>query len=108
MDLPKELQFAPIFSFTSFEHDQSRDYMACGNFYNVIPYEGRYDALQPTFFSYNNSIGSFKYGAELASIMGQARDAKWINYADGGKVLIIARNNQPLIFLKPSHEKQTN
>ena len=105
MDLPQELQLAPIFSFTAFDHNKTNHWLACGNFYNVIPYEGRYDALQPTFFSYDNQQGKFKYGSELASIMGQARDAKWINYAAGGKILVIARNNQPLIFLKPAYEE---
>jgi len=105
MDLPQELQVAPIFSFTDFDHNETNSWLACGNFFNVIPYEGRYDALQPTFFSYNKQQASFKYGSELASIMGQVRDAKWINYAGGSKVLIIARNNQPLIFLKPAYEK---
>lgn len=104
MDLPQELQLAPIFSFTAFDYNKTNNWLACGNFYNVIPYEGRYDALQPTFFSYDKQQASFKYDSELASIMGQARDAKWINYAGGGKLLIIARNNQPLIFLKPAHE----
>jgi enediyne biosynthesis protein E4 len=101
MDLPEELQFSPIFAFTPFNYNNSNSYMAAGNFYGVIPYEGRYDALQPTFFSYNKKNTSFQYNSELASISGEARDAKWINYAGGGKVLIIARNNQPLIFLKP-------
>jgi enediyne biosynthesis protein E4 len=99
MDLPQELQFAPIFTFASFNNN----YLACGNFYNVIPYEGRYDALQPTFYSFNKKLGSFQYDSELASITGEARDAKWINYAGGRKILIIARNNQPLIFLKPTN-----
>jgi hypothetical protein len=102
MDLPQELQFAPIFSFTPFDN-KTNNYLAAGNFYNVIPYEGRYDALQPTFFSYNKKQGTFQYDSELASFTGQARDAKWINYAGGGKILIIARNNQPLIFLKPTN-----
>jgi hypothetical protein len=104
MDLPQELQLAPIFSFAAFEHNKTNSWLACGNFYNVIPYEGRYDALQPTFFSYDKQKASFKYDSELASITGQARDAKWLNYAGGGKVLVIARNNQPLIFLKPAYE----
>ena len=102
MDLPQELQFAPIFSFTPFDN-KTNNYLAAGNFYNVIPYEGRYDALQPTFFSYNKKQGAFQYESALASIAGQARDAKWINYAGGGKILVIARNNQPLIFLKPTN-----
>lgn len=104
IDLPEELQLAPIFSFAPFEHNGTTSYLAAGNFYNVIPYEGRYDALQPSFFSYNKTRSTFQYNSELASIAGQARDAKWINYAGGGKVLIIARNNQPLIFLKPANE----
>jgi hypothetical protein len=102
IDLPQELQLAPIFSFTPFDN-KTNDYLAAGNFYNVIPYEGRYDALQPTFFSYNKNQGTFQYDSELASVTGQARDAKWINYAGGGKILIIARNNEPLIFLKPTN-----
>jgi len=102
MDLPQELQLAPIFSFTPFDN-KTNNYLAAGNFYNVIPYEGRYDALQPTFFSYTKKQGAFQYDSELASITGQARDAKWINYAGGGKILIIARNNQPLVFLKPTN-----
>ena len=105
MDLPQQLQLAPVFSFAAFDHNKVTSWLACGNFYNVIPYEGRYDALQPTFFSYDKQQASFKYDSELASVMGQARDAKWINYAGGGKVLIIARNNQPLILLKPAYEK---
>ena len=102
IDLPQELQLAPIFSFTPFDN-KTNDYLAAGNFYNVIPYEGRYDALQPTFFSYNKNQGALQYDSELASVTGQARDAKWINYAGGGKILIIARNNEPLIFLKPTN-----
>jgi hypothetical protein len=102
IDLPQELQLAPIFSFTPFDN-KTNNYLAAGNFYNVIPYEGRYDALQPTFFSYNKNQGALQYDSELASVTGQARDAKWINYAGGGKILIIARNNEPLIFLKPTN-----
>ncbi len=105
MDLPQELQLAPVFSFTPVS-DTANNYLACGNFYNVIPYEGRYDALQPTFFSYSKQQAAFKYGSELATIMGQARDAKWMNHAGGGQVLVIARNNQPLLFLKPAYEKE--
>jgi enediyne biosynthesis protein E4 len=104
LDLPNELQLAPVFSFTSFENNNSKSYMAAGNFYGVIPYEGRYDALQPTFFSFNKSNNELQYDSQLASVTGETRDAKWINYAGGGKVLIIARNNQSLIFLKPTNQ----
>ncbi|MFI5130413.1 MAG: VCBS repeat-containing protein [Chitinophagales bacterium] len=101
VDLPQELQLAPIFSFTSSNFNKPGSYLAAGNFYGVIPYEGRYDALQPTFFSYDKTNNTFRYDGELAFITGEARDAKWIKYAGGEKVLIIARNNQSLVFLKP-------
>ena len=105
MDLPQELQYAPIFSFAPGNYNNTNNWLACGNFYGVIPYEGRYDALQPTFFSYNKKNSLLQYDAELASVTGEARDTKWINYAGGGKVLIIARNNQPLLFFKPTNGK---
>lgn len=101
MDLPQELQLAPIFSFAPSAYKGSGSYIAVGNFYGVIPYEGRYDALQPTFFSFNKTNKSFQYDGEVPTVSGEARDAKWINYANGAKALVIARNNQPLVFLKP-------
>ena len=50
IDLPDELQLAPVFSFHLLTVIRQDSYMAAGNFYGVIPYEGRYDALQPTYF----------------------------------------------------------
>ncbi len=99
MNLPDGLQLAPILSFASF-NDNSNNYFAAGNFYGVLPYEGKYDALQPTSFSFNNKTGQFNFQSILPSVNGEIRDAKWINYA-GTKVLIVARNNYQLIFLKP-------
>ena len=104
IDLPQELQFAPVFSFTTFD-STANTMLACGNFYNVIPYEGRYDALQPTFFSFNKQQGIFQYKSELASVSGEVRDAKWINHAGGRKTLILARNNQSLVFLNTSNHQ---
>jgi hypothetical protein len=101
-DLPQELQFAPVFAFAPYAYKSSVNYLACGNFYGVIPYEGRYDALQPGFFSYDTSKVALEYRAQLASISGEARDAKWINCKGGEKILVIARNNQSLIFLRPT------
>ena len=41
--------------FCPFDYNNTNSWLACGNFYGVIPYEGRYDALQPTFFSYDKT-----------------------------------------------------
>ena len=99
-DLPESLQLAPIMSFTSY-NDQARSFLAAGNFFGVIPYEGRYDALQPTVFSFDAGSKGFNKLADLAGINGEARDAKWLRYAGNTRLLILARNNNSLIFLKP-------
>jgi hypothetical protein len=105
MDLPPALQYAPIFAFAPYSYNNLTNYLACGNFYGVVPYEGRYDALQPTFFSFNKQNKTLQYDTQLASFTGEARDAKWINYYDGSKILVIARNNKPLVFLKPAKQE---
>jgi hypothetical protein len=96
--LPEAVQFAPVFSFASLTNN---NILAAGNFYGVVPYEGRYDALMPTIFSYNKGQSVFTVQSLLAAIDGEVRDAKWINYAGGKKVLMIAKNNSEIVFLKP-------
>jgi enediyne biosynthesis protein E4 len=96
MDLPEELQLSPIMAFT---HGKEQGYIAAGNFYGVIPYEGRYDALLPTGFYFDKVKNSFVTSFNVSGANGEARDAKWMNYGDG-KALVIARNNQSLVFLK--------
>lgn len=100
MDLPDDLQLAPVFSFAS-SNPAGKSLLAGGNFYGVIPYEGRYDALLPTVFDYNKPANNFQVSNNFPQIIGEIRDAKWINYAGGKKVLIVARNNSPLTFMKP-------
>ncbi|TMI96742.1 MAG: hypothetical protein E6H06_03315 [Bacteroidetes bacterium] len=101
-DLPAELQLAPIFSFASWAVGNEINYVAAGNFYGVLPYEGRYDAMNPTLFNYDKRLGQFVTLSEFSSIDGECRDAKWINAGGRKKVLIVARNNKQLIFLKPA------
>jgi enediyne biosynthesis protein E4 len=100
-DLPAELQLAPIFSFAALPGLSSTSYIANGNFYGVLPYEGRYDAMNPTIFNYINNSGNFSVSSELPSLDGEFRDAKWINCSGSKKMLVLARNNSELIFLNP-------
>lgn len=100
MDLPEELQLAPVFSFVP-SSDRKGTYLAAGNFYGVIPYEGRYDALLPTIFSFSKETAGFKIESNLPVLDGEARDARWLNYFNGSKILVIARNNKELLFYKP-------
>ncbi len=100
IELPDEIQMAPVFAFAPSTPDTGGSLIAGGNFYNVIPYEGRYDALLPTAFSYSKSESSFQIAGNLPAVEGEVRDVKWINYGNGKKVLVIARNNNELLFYK--------
>src|SRR5258708_27907716 len=92
MDLPDELQLAPIFSFAPVPHDHS-GYLAGGNFYGVMPYEGRDDALFPTLFSFNKNNAPFTYSSILPEARGEVRDLKWLHTARFGHILASASNN---------------
>jgi len=99
-DLPAELQLSPIFTFASIGNLHNL-YACGGNFFDVIPYEGQYDAQALSFFyAKGDSIMLMPQGN---SIKGQVRDVKVL---DGNK-LVIAPNNDSLklfklIFFAPS------
>ena len=97
ISLPDELQLAPVMSFSKTAEPGS--FIAGGNFYGTIPYEGRYDALLPTEFSFNKASGSFTTGFAIQDFDGEIRDIKWINTAGNKKLLMIAGNNKELVFL---------
>jgi len=97
-DLPEELQFAPVMSFAALQPERNA-FLAAGNFYGVTPYEGRYDALQPTAFSYSGKI-AWQVNAIMPNVKGEVRDAKWLRTTGGNKLLVLARNNDRLQFFK--------
>jgi len=98
--LPEELQFAPLFAFDSISAAGKPAYISAGNFYGVLPYEGRYDAMTPTIFYYDKSTAAFVVQSTLPGVSGEARDIKWIRCGSEPDILILARNNQPLIFFR--------
>jgi len=101
IELPDELQMAPIMSFANYP-GSNKTFIAAGNFYGVTPYEGRYDALLPTVFSFTNGRPAVDQRINTSSVNGEMRDVKWLNSADGKKLLVLARNNDSLIFMKPT------
>lgn len=103
MDLPDELQLSPVMSFV--KGTKPASFIAGGNFFGVIPYEGRYDALLPTEFSFNKSTRSFSVTFNIRNFDGEVRDSKWLNITDNKKALVIARNNQPLVFFTSKNDK---
>lgn len=94
-DLPIELQLSPIFSFAPISENS---WVAGGNFYGTIPYEGRYDGLQPSLFQWN-AQQQLHFNGLLPAISGEIRDIQWLRSANGKSILIMARNNDsPLFF----------
>jgi hypothetical protein len=108
--LPDEVQLAPVFAFAGVPVNTSSSspvrassrnlFLAAGNFFGVQPYEGRYDAMNPTLFGYDPATGTLPYLSQLPVAPGEVRDAKWINRPDGSRALVLAVNNGPLMFLK--------
>jgi len=99
-DLPAELQLSPIFSFQKVNKAPNENmYLSGGNFFDVIPYEGRYDAQPLALFNAakNNTI-NYSPQSNLAGLKEQIRDLKWLHTAKHGDVLVVARNNSSLMF----------
>ena len=99
-DLPADLQLAPVMSFQKIKVDSSENkYLCGGNFFEIIPYEGRYDAQPLALFSFNKSnTPRYIHQTNLLSVKGQVRDAKWMRIAGKGDVLAVARNKDGLLF----------
>lgn len=100
VQLPDALQEAPVGCFAEVGDGTSHRFLAAGNFYNTIPYEGRYDALSPTVFGFDPATQQFNILQTLPAIGGEVRDAKWV-HAPGNKALLaLARNNASPVFLQ--------
>ncbi len=103
--LPVEAQFAPIYSVLAddFDGDGHTDILAAGNFYGVTPVLGRYDASYGLFLR-GDGKGRFRsvdLDASNVLIEGQVRDMKVLRRANGGMVIVVARNDDKLAILQP-------
>ena len=101
-DLPADLQKAPIFCFEKIKDiNGSTSFIAGGNFYDVIPYEGRYDAQPLAIFTVNRNRNThYVHQSNLSAFDLQVRDVTWISIQDDVSWIIVAGNNAPLKFLK--------
>jgi enediyne biosynthesis protein E4 len=92
------LQLAPIFSFQRVTMPANKNgYLAGGNFFDVIPYEGRYDAQALALFSFNKQQVQYFNEPNIVAIKEQVRDIKLLKTGTG-PVLVVAGNNAPLLF----------
>jgi hypothetical protein len=99
-----EMQWSPVFSFltTDLNHDNSTDLIAVGNFYGVLPYEGRYDAGYGAV-AMGNGRNTFKIRSPLQSkfiVEGEMRDIKSFRLAGRRHCLVVARNNDKPVFME--------
>jgi len=101
--LPREVQYSPVFAaYTGdFNNDGNTDILFGGNLYNVKPEVGRYDASYGSFLLGDGKGGfvniparesGFRLNGEIRSII-ELSTAK-------GKVLVVARSNNPLQIFK--------
>lgn len=100
-DLPMSLQRAPILSFAEINGASGRRFVAGGNFFDVIPYEGRYDAQPLALFEAKGSSIQYIHQPQLAAQKGQFRDLKTWKTSSGAVQLIGLRNNQAPLTLTP-------
>ncbi|MDE3235022.1 MAG: VCBS repeat-containing protein [Bacteroidota bacterium] len=99
-ELPFDLQLSPILSFQKFKNENR--YIAGGNFFDVPPYEGFYDAASLSVFDISSKKDNTAVThTSLIDIKGQVRDLKWIHTVKYGDVLIAAKNNSRIEFYKP-------
>jgi enediyne biosynthesis protein E4 len=94
--LPGFLQVAPIFSFASFSNNSGQHFVAGGNFYEVQPYEGRYDAMLPTVFSFKDNAVQFE---SYINQKGCIRSIQPIQMGNAKNYLLMGNNNAALTML---------
>ena len=99
-EFPASAQAAPLFGFAML-NGANKGVLAGGNFYGVLPYEGRYDADFGNLIFTNKQKG-FKSISAVSSgflLRGQVRDIKAIKTANG-LIYAVAFNNKSIEFFK--------
>jgi hypothetical protein len=107
--LPIEAQFAPIYASVAgdFDGDGKIDLLVGGNLYGVMPMLGRYDASYGLMLRGDGKGGFTSVDMEQSNIAidGQVRDMKSLRAANGGTLVVVARNNDRVIILRPTAGK---
>lgn len=99
--LPARIQWSPVFTFCTddFNGDKKPDIITGGNFFGVLPYEGRYDAgAINVLINKNNSLEPLSQLQTGINISGEIRDIKKLRTIHKKDIYIIARNNGTCII----------
>jgi hypothetical protein len=105
LPLPLEAQFSPVYAAIAadFTEDGDIDLLLGGNFDGVTPLLGRYDASYALLLEGDGSGRFTAVDLERSGleVEGQVRDLKWLRRARGGRVIVVARNNDRTLVLRP-------
>ncbi len=103
--LPVEAQFAPVYAALpgDFDGDGQTDLLVAGNFHGVPPVRGQYDASYGLLLRGDGAgrLESVDLEESGLVIEGQVRDMEWLRWAGGGRLIVVARNDETLRFLRP-------
>ncbi len=109
--LPAEAQFAPVYAALAddFDGDGRIDILLGGNFYGVTPVRGRYDASYGLLLRGAGNGRFVPVGMRESSlaIEGQVRGMGLLRRAGGDRLIVVARNDDRLVFLRPLPTKRT-
>ncbi len=102
--LPAEAQFAPVYAVLAhdFTGDGHVDLLLAGNFFGVTPSRGRYDASHGLLLR-GAGNGRFEpVGIEGSNLVieGQVRNMGLLRRAAGDRLVVVARNDDKLAFLR--------
>lgn len=103
LSLPVMAQASPVFTVIAddFDKDGNVDIFTGGNFFDIKPDVGRFDANTASLFR-GNGKGGFEFMPSRYSglqLNGQVRDALEI-VVNKNKLILLARNNDSIIFLQ--------
>ena len=102
-NLPAALQFFPVFAWSvrDFDNNGTKDVLAAGNFYGVIPFEGRYDAgYGQIMLNKNNqwhTPAPFQSGLKLD---GEIRSLQQLKSINNRTLHLVAKNDGKLAVLE--------
>jgi len=103
--LPVEAQFAPVYASLAadFNGDGHTDLLLAGNFYGVPPVLGRYDASYGLLLSGRGDGRFTAVDMEQSHLVidGEVRHLGLVRRADGGRLIVVARNDAKLQILRP-------
>lgn len=103
--LPIEAQFAPVYAVLAddFDADGHIDLLLGGNFHGVTPVRGRYDASYGLLLRGTGDSRFVPVGMEESGlrIEGQVRGVGALRRAGGDRLIVVARNDDRLVILRP-------